>query len=710
MENESSQIFTEGQMELCIECAALNFIEMFGEAYSFERHLDDFLANSSCPFCLLLVRCLAQESAFASAFAHPEQKRIQVRSEEMWGYEVRDIKYTVRWLRLSILGEASGGRKMYGCSIQQLRSAPSGNPTDGLCYLWGRRTYDELDIALLRSWLEDCHHYHQSCEPKAALPAIPKLLIEVDTKSVIHASADCQYAALSYVWGPPHISQLRHKDLPRGANGWLLKPSWATVPQTIKDAMSLCVSLSIPFLWVDALCIEEYQRDSSANCNTELSEQMSTIYGAAHLTIVAAAGDDSWAGLPGVRKGSRAVLQQTAVVGSLLLASVQNSPSDIMESTTWNRRAWTCQEGYLSARLLIFTKHQVFWSCNSYLFCEDIHREESPDELGFESMLDPHGGDFLQAKRDLHTPSLEEEDLFDCYARLVQNYTGRDLTYQQDALDAFGGVIGSLRNRLETDFLYGLPLRYFEQSLLFDTGCFLPESRREGFPSWAWVGWNQKLQGGNGISFPQWHCFHCNEFTSLAAWYRFDHSQGEPELAFGVFKLVEGIANQGALELEKRARFRYSLLPEYVNPSQVLVLETSSTFLQVQIDPVMENHPLLSRRFTVHIPGGNSKGETAEASTRTNGKSVGSLMLDSTWRRMNKGVSEFEFIAIVRETSELFRETDHPPRKAEKRKNVIHALMITTDLCGISQRLQVITVDEQDWVAAKPTQRTVYLV
>jgi hypothetical protein len=198
---------------------------------------------------------------------------------------------------------------------------------------------------------------HSSCKLKAAVVGIPKLLIEIDTKSVVLALANCQYAALSYVWGVLYISQLHHRSLSRGPNGWLLGLNWAEVPQTIKDAMSLCKLLSISFFWVDALCIEEYYRDLFANCNTELSEQMSNIYGGAYLTIVAAAGDDLWAGLPGIRKGSRVALQQSVVVGGMLLASVQTSPGDIMRSTTWNSRAWTCQEGFLSNRFLIFTEH-----------------------------------------------------------------------------------------------------------------------------------------------------------------------------------------------------------------------------------------------------------------------------------------------------------------------------------------------------------------
>lgn len=719
MDHDYRQLTNLGLAELCIDCAALDFDKIFEGKYSFKRDLDKLLTRFSCPFCLFLVRCLAQESAFDSAFACPERESIHVNSDEAWGCEAEDIYSSVSWLKLSVGGGTSSEEKAYGCSIQRLKSPAAEQITDGRCYLWGRRVYDELDLLLLRLWMECCIGFdgslgHSSCKPKAAVAGIPKLLVEINTKSVVSAPADCQYAALSYVWGAPHISQLHHRNLSRGPNGWLLDPNWAEVPQTIKDAMLLCELLSIPFLWVDVLCIEEYHRDSFASCNTELSEQMSNIYGGAYLTIVAAAGDDSWAGLPGIRKGSRVVLQQSVIVGGMLLASVQTSPRDTMRSTTWNRRAWTCQEGFLSNRLLIFTKHQVFWNCNMDLFWEDIHREIPPDEISTEWNQCIGGEDFLEVKRDLHRiTSFCGYEFFQCYTNLVEDYTKRNLTYQQDALDAFGGVLASLRDHLDTEFFYGLPIRFFEQSLLFDTGCFLPESRRICFPSWTWVGWNQELQGAKGIRFPKWHgtrrnmYWSLNDFKSVITWYRFDHSQGGTGHIFGVIK---GILNQGAEELAKGAPFKYCCLPDYVNPSQVLVLEASTAFLRVQITPFMESHPLLSKRFTIHLSGDNSEAGPAESSISTaSDKPIGSLMLDPTWRGSSKDVSEFEFIAIAKETRELIQLRYDDPRE-DTVKEVIHTLMITTDSCGISQRLHVFSLDEPDWIAAKPRQRMIYLI
>jgi hypothetical protein len=79
------------------------------------------------------------------------------------------------------------------------------------------------------------------------------------------------------------------------------------------------------------------------------------------------------------------------------------------------------------------------------------------------------GQRFLEVKRDLHTiTSMNEYQLFECYKSLVKDYTQRILTYQQDALDAFGGILISLRDHLRTEFLLGMPLRYLS-SVYFST-------------------------------------------------------------------------------------------------------------------------------------------------------------------------------------------------------------------------------------------------
>jgi hypothetical protein len=75
------------------------------------------------------------------------------------------------------------------------------------------------------------------------------------------------------------------------------------------------------------------------------------------------------------------------------------------------------------------------------------------------------------------------------YNRIIREYCRRGLSYSSDALNACSAVL----NRLEgagfpQGFRWGPPLDYPMSGLLW-TSSDNPMRRREGFPSWSWVGW-----------------------------------------------------------------------------------------------------------------------------------------------------------------------------------------------------------------------------
>ncbi|KAH6647027.1 heterokaryon incompatibility protein-domain-containing protein, partial [Truncatella angustata] len=213
-------------------------------------------------------------------------------------------------------------------------------------------------------WLSQCISHE--CETKTESSYCPEYLINTSTLKLAPQVGICQYAALSYVWGGPEIPQLTLKDMKTIApdqDSWSIGQHWESVPQTIKDAILLCQLLSIDYLWVDSLCILHERPDQKAFGDTHLARQMCDVYESAHLTIVGAAAKDSWAGLPGLRAGTRNTKQHTLQLGDVLLAVVQRSPREALESSIWNTRAWTFQESILSNRLIIFTDEHCFWSC-----------------------------------------------------------------------------------------------------------------------------------------------------------------------------------------------------------------------------------------------------------------------------------------------------------------------------------------------------------
>ena len=224
----------------------------------------------------------------------------------------------------------------------------------------------ELSKDLITGWLKTCEHEHTTwCKARLSHSlVVPSFrVIDVTKASILPESSYCRYLALSYVWGKLHVNtdylcltQANHAELEKpGAIIRHIK----LLPDTIKDAIDLCMYLNEKYLWIDSLCIIQ---DSPTEQKEQMSN-MSTIYGHAALTIVAAAGDDANAGLPGVRSDLPRRSTPTARIQSLNLTALPKASEFEVNASRWNTRAWTFQERTLSTRLLRFTKNSITFEC-----------------------------------------------------------------------------------------------------------------------------------------------------------------------------------------------------------------------------------------------------------------------------------------------------------------------------------------------------------
>lgn len=88
----------------------------------------------------------------------------------------------------------------------------------------------------LKDVMRNCVENHgQTCRPMSKSCRIPGFkVIEVSTGEVIEASDQCEYLALSYVWGNhPHSGNLRD------------------APPVIRDAFSVAEKLGLKYVWID---------------------------------------------------------------------------------------------------------------------------------------------------------------------------------------------------------------------------------------------------------------------------------------------------------------------------------------------------------------------------------------------------------------------------------------------------------------------------
>ncbi len=134
------------------------------------------------------------------------------------------------------------------------------------------------------------------------------------------------------------------------------------------------------------------------------------------------------------------------------------------------------QEQLLSNRTIIFTPDgSVYYRCLKSVWSEDTNDDARPTETTFHP-------DYLYAALAEHTPWPS------AYNALVIAYSGRSLTKQSDALNAFAGLQRVLEIRSDDQFLAGIPACAFDLFCLF-TGHMAVLKRRKEFPSWSWAGW-----------------------------------------------------------------------------------------------------------------------------------------------------------------------------------------------------------------------------
>jgi hypothetical protein len=120
---------------------------------------------------------------------------------------------------------------------------------------------------------------------------------------------------------------------------FLQKPgalSHLALPNTISDAMYACAKLGHRHLWVDSLCIVQDDEDDVK----EQIAHMSDIYSGAFLTVIAAWGEYSDSGLPGVIWGPPRNPQLDTNFDGIELVEVLPL-LDVLQKSRWRTRAWT---------------------------------------------------------------------------------------------------------------------------------------------------------------------------------------------------------------------------------------------------------------------------------------------------------------------------------------------------------------------------------
>lgn len=306
------------------------------------------------------------------------------------------------------------------------------------------------------------------------------------------------YATLSYCWGGVDFLKLKQ------SNSAELEAhiSLGSLPMTFVQAIEVARRLSIPYLWIDSLCIVQ---DSTEDLQRELAS-MREVFGNSILNIMATASSNGFEGLFRARDPRALEILKITTTWD----DEKSQEFVVVERNVWEEqlaeaplidRGWVVQERILPPRAVHFGQSQLFWECRELDACE-THPNGLPwglqDDLSKIKTLEPGiWHDFCQQKyldEDKHNldyrspPCPQPYSGYDLWARIVQYYTRTKLSYASDKLIAIGGLAERMEYALGDTYLMGLWVQFLPSQLLWTVKDYQLSTRPSKYraPSWSW--------------------------------------------------------------------------------------------------------------------------------------------------------------------------------------------------------------------------------
>ncbi|KAF2795050.1 HET-domain-containing protein [Melanomma pulvis-pyrius CBS 109.77] len=344
----------------------------------------------------------------------------------------------------------------------------------------------------IATWMRDCEA-HECCAPQNDVP-LPSRVIEVSPKDnpcrprlISSEGRTGKYATLSYCWGSQPNYLLTTSNIQQLREGLNMN----SIPQTIRDAISVATTIPVDYLWIDALCILQ---DSNEDKIIELAK-MEHIYRDSLVTIVAASANDVSNGLLECRPGTPSISEECNVwtnrrmdgvsklpwtipfriadgtFGTMSLKCVECETEYDESKEPINTRAWTTQEQLMAQRVLSYASHTLQWRCKA-----------GTQNLGDSLHQDKYGSSTISTLSiSVQTP----RDALLRWLRIVEMYSPRRLTLPNDKLPAIAGIAKEFSDCLGPSYYAGIWVNDLRTTRLYDDKAFaLPKYLA---PSWSWA-------------------------------------------------------------------------------------------------------------------------------------------------------------------------------------------------------------------------------
>lgn len=471
-----------GEKRLCSVCEAANIVSdpVNGESEELSlRPVHEAQATRDCPLCVFAV----------SLYQKLGEYEREADCEFIFG-----IKKYLGMVKLCLWPTTPSNCSVYlgdfsaiVCRGQDTRKG-----------LVRKRVHATIDIDLVKGWIGQCRSCHDHC--RRGLPdTLSQQLLNlvnagnlklIDVKSLeIHTVGPDKlppYVALSYVWNSRPLKNSTSIRPTEDATHTHLPLD--TLPRTLKESILLARDLNFPYIWIDQICIDQNNKE----VKKQIIPAMGAIYAGADMVMIAAAGDDIETGLPGSASNPRVkrpLLRASTSSGQCIELVEYKDFGTRITHTLWATRGWTFQEYVFARRALFVLADEMLMVCN------DAVQEEM-------FSADPNGQPFPQSgyltKRllDIKKAVTSSGPLeWDVYSKIIEVFTLRDLTYEEDRLEALAGILSQADAQGgEMTLKTGLPMIHFGQALIWDTASRndiknrWPNSRASVniAPSWSW--------------------------------------------------------------------------------------------------------------------------------------------------------------------------------------------------------------------------------
>jgi hypothetical protein len=362
----------------------------------------------------------------------------------------------------------------------------------------------ESNIQTIQSWVDRCERWHYPCRETAAWirkhSKAPTRLLDVRglkenwVKLVETHGQAKEYAALSYCWGKETPKITTTKETYSGMLGGV---PCRLLSRTVQDAVTVARKLGIRYLWVDALCIIQ---DDKEDWKTE-AQKMGLIYANAYLTIAATSangGDKGFLIAESQVTTDFRTSQGSAVQGTVHWRSYSDFVDDYGEyviNSPLLSRGWVKQERLFSRRTVDFCKKRLYFECR-VACCEGSCTSEIERQNGYEFVLSLHLLSMLQESQS-ELPKEMWMMFFATWGTIISDYSQLELTRHNDRLYAVAGLANVAKLSIPGRYLSGIWETNLADGLLWRPKKFPMERGEDQFaPSWSWASSTQEVNVG----------------------------------------------------------------------------------------------------------------------------------------------------------------------------------------------------------------------